>query len=199
MANSEKLNYTSRSTWNEFQIFAPDGRLSEGIYINMSRLDEKSLKEMRKRLVSLGIRASRQLVKVETDQAKEGESILSITHPADVEKLSLLFDDASPSKKDWRNLKNWDYREFTYKGKMIPSYGFCVQNVTMAGLEKIGNVLSDLGISFDLAAADIATRHIRLGEIYLRVVGAESVKKLKEFTKPWTQSTSRPRRERSGR
>ena len=80
-------------------------------------------------------------------------------------------------KEAWWNFKNWDYREFENKGKVIPEYGYLVRSFAQA--IPLGDLLWKAGIMCQLMHAVTNTKHIKAGDTYVRVGGKEDIQKLR--------------------
>ena len=65
----------------------------------------------------------------------------------------------------------------------ISGYALNVAHRTMQETKRITDVLWDLDVDFSIRPASVDTTHIRAGELYLRVVGDENMKKLKDLTR----------------
>ncbi|MBQ4472410.1 MAG: hypothetical protein II942_04130 [Alphaproteobacteria bacterium] len=188
----DRLFPQNRDDWDRVEVWSSRlGKSIPSLRINLEKMTLADWALLKEELATIGVIYEERVATLTSGRVKKGDKTIRVKGAANIEKLSLFFGDRVDPKKDWRNLNNWDDKEFYVNG-FIPEMGKCL-NLEGKSLEEVNHikaVLSDLGIDYGIRPASKATKRIAEGDKYLRVSRAEDVRKLTGFTSAWTRETT---------
>lgn len=180
------LDFKTPSDWDRVTVASGN----EGKRINLDRLTEHDQTTLFETLKRYGIseehlKKGQRVASLDSNHCKKGDRTLRLMHPADLERLTRLFNltETPHAKWEWRNLANWQSKNVVdTDGKSHLTMLFNMNNLSDIQSEHMYDVLSDLGIEYS------ATLGKTSDSSFLCVTGAENIKALSNFTKPWFRS-----------
>ena len=162
----------------------------KGLRINLNRLSVEDENELIQRLKTLGVSEehlakAQRIASVDSEHCFKGDRTLRIMWPADLERLTTLFDltERPDARWEWRNFNNWTTKDVVgLDGKPHVNMAFNMDNLSEEKKKRVQDVLGDLGIEYSLNKFD----KTKDAPHYLCVTGAKNIEALKDFTKPWS-------------
>ena len=191
----KQLLCQNREDWDDVKVWSPvRHKAVPALRINVDQMDKANQQLLAEELKLMRISYNVRRATTESKHIHIGDKTVRISGEANIEKLSKLFGDKSDTQTDWRNLKNWDDKEF-YHGGIIPVMGKCLnlKDKTPDQIQHIRDVFDDLDIKYGIRSASKATSRIAQGDQYLRITDSEDLQKLAEFTDLWTPQETMPR------